>query len=305
VISQNKPKISVITVVKDDEKGLAITANSVLSQEFKDFEWVIVDSSTNKNSILRGHNLEDLSFVRVLHQIPKGIYPAMNFAVENSSGQWLWFINAGDVFLSKQSMSYMASQISTNEQLGIIACAVVQVTDLGYFYSYCVPRLDSFLNYVVANFHHQGTLINTRWFLESGGYDESLRFASDGKILDSIAQKSTVAFSEKALVGFKLGGLSGLNLRQTLAEIASYRPPNESEKTKSFLIVKNFLRIRLLRIEKFMITKLYLELREKKNLRVFGLSNFLSEESISDKKRNRGFFFHLVDVSKEIDDPKR
>lgn len=303
--SQNKPKISVITVVKDDETGLAITAKSVLSQDFKDFEWIIVDSSANKNSIHREQNLEDLSFVRVIHQIPKGIYPAMNFAVENSSGQWLWFINAGDVFLNKQSMTYMASLISENEKLGLIACAVVQVTDLGYFYSYFVPRLISYANYLVANFHHQGTLINTRWFLESGGYDESLRFASDGKILDSIAQKSTVAISEKALVGFKLGGQSGLNLRQTLTEIATYRPSSQSGKTKSFVVTKNFLRLHVLQLEKNMLAKLYLELREKKNLRAFGSSNFLSAESISDKKRNRGIFFDLVDASKEIDDPKR
>ena len=34
--------------------------------------------------------------IRVFHQEPKGIYHAMNTAVNLAHGNYLWFINAGD-----------------------------------------------------------------------------------------------------------------------------------------------------------------------------------------------------------------
>ena len=46
---KRKPLISVITIVKNDEKKINKTIRSVLNQRFKDFEYIIVDGkSTDK-----------------------------------------------------------------------------------------------------------------------------------------------------------------------------------------------------------------------------------------------------------------
>ena len=48
---ENKPLISIITVVKNNEKYLEQTIKSVLSQEYKNFEYIIIDGGSTDNTI--------------------------------------------------------------------------------------------------------------------------------------------------------------------------------------------------------------------------------------------------------------
>jgi glycosyltransferase involved in cell wall biosynthesis len=112
VSSRKHPKISIITVVKDDREGLLITFRSLKSQTYSNFEWIIVDSSLNHQEVTNLGSLENNLNVKIYFQEPIGIYGAMNFGVTKADGLWLWFINAGDVFLCESSISYLAdSQI--------------------------------------------------------------------------------------------------------------------------------------------------------------------------------------------------
>jgi hypothetical protein len=96
--------------------------------------------------------------------------------------------------------------------------------------------------------NHQGVIVKRDLINSVSGFDESLKFAADGKLLDSIARISKPFFIEDILVGFELGGTSSINFKQTLQEIATYRHQKFGVK-KFILIGKNSLRIRLLNME--------------------------------------------------------
>lgn len=98
--------VSIVTVCFNAEEDIKKTINSVLSQTFSDFEYVIKDGKSNDGTnqvIERYRNAFHRNQIRMQHVIAKdtGIYDAMNQAVSYCSGEWIIFMNAGDTFYDR------------------------------------------------------------------------------------------------------------------------------------------------------------------------------------------------------------
>lgn len=89
-------KISIITIVRNDLEGLKKTVQSVLGQNYKDFEYVILDGASTDGCAEYINSL-DVNIVKK-SEPDKGIYNAMNKAVKMASGDYCLFLNAGDSF---------------------------------------------------------------------------------------------------------------------------------------------------------------------------------------------------------------
>ena len=97
----NDELISVITVAKNAEKTIRATIDSVLSQTYRNIEYIcIVGECNDKTNIIIDEYKKqfDLKGVRLKHVSgpDSGIYDAMNKGSELASGQWLYFLNADD-----------------------------------------------------------------------------------------------------------------------------------------------------------------------------------------------------------------
>ncbi|WP_207424484.1 glycosyltransferase family 2 protein [Desertivirga brevis] len=92
------PLISVITVVKNSAYCLERCIQSVVNQEYKNIEHVIVDGESTDGTveILKKYN-ESLGYW--ISEKDTGIYNAMNKAIEFTKGKWLMFLGADDFLL--------------------------------------------------------------------------------------------------------------------------------------------------------------------------------------------------------------
>lgn len=101
-----KKKLSIVTVCYNSESTISKTIESVISQSFTDYEYIIVDgeSSDKTNCIIekykpyffnKGINLIHIS------ERDDGIYDAMNKGIDLSSGTWINFMNSDDTFYDK------------------------------------------------------------------------------------------------------------------------------------------------------------------------------------------------------------
>ncbi len=102
--------VSVVTVCFNAERELERTIKSVLSQSFRNFEYVLKDgdSSDSTNQIIQRYKKEFKDRqISMQHIISKdmGIYDAMNQAVSYCTGEWVIFMNAGDGFYDSQVLS--------------------------------------------------------------------------------------------------------------------------------------------------------------------------------------------------------
>ena len=105
------PLLSIVTVVRNDLHGLKRTLRSIEAQlsalKTLPTELLIVDGASEDGSREVAEAFRDQRAlpVRVLRQPPQGVYPAMNLGWRQARGQWLVYLNAGDLMASIQPLA--------------------------------------------------------------------------------------------------------------------------------------------------------------------------------------------------------
>ncbi|KXX72566.1 glycosyltransferase family 2 protein [Flammeovirga sp. SJP92] len=109
-------KISVVTISFNCENEIEDTLKSVIHQDYPNIEYVVVDGgSDDKTPAIIEKYKKDIDVY--VSEKDKGIYDAMNKGVKLSSGDWVIFMNAGDVFYENTTISKMFAQVQPAAQL--------------------------------------------------------------------------------------------------------------------------------------------------------------------------------------------
>lgn len=111
---KNSPKISIITVVFNGEKYLEETMQSVINQTYKNIEYIIVDGGSTDGTLNIVRKYEDkISYW--ISEPDDGIFDAMNKGAESATGEYIYYLNAGDTFYSNDILLGVANHISTDK----------------------------------------------------------------------------------------------------------------------------------------------------------------------------------------------
>jgi glycosyltransferase involved in cell wall biosynthesis len=223
---ETSSRMTIITVVKDDLIGIERTFYSLKSQRNYDFEWVVIDSSSDAS--IRNF-IESIQFacieISYSYQTPTGIYAAMNLGWKLAKHDYVLFLNAGDYLSSRASTDILISSI--NPIYCAIAFPVLSVSEFGIVYDITIPKIvRESERRVYAIMNHQGVMINRHHIRNVGGFDETLQFAADGKLLDSLATSGPFSIKSTALIAFVHGGISTSKHMEVWKEIATYRRVN-------------------------------------------------------------------------------
>ncbi len=96
-------KISVITVVYNDVKHIRETMESFFSQNWEDKEYIIIDGGSTDGTVdIIKEYASQLAYW--CSEQDKGIYDAMNKGIHHASGDWINFLNCGDLYASPASL---------------------------------------------------------------------------------------------------------------------------------------------------------------------------------------------------------
>ena len=92
-----KPKISIIVPVYNAQKTIARCIESILNQDYKDFELLLIDdgSQDDSGSICDDYAKQDQR-VRVIHKDNSGVSATRNLALKEVKGEYLQFLDADD-----------------------------------------------------------------------------------------------------------------------------------------------------------------------------------------------------------------
>ncbi|ABW66335.1 glycosyltransferase family 2 protein [Desulfosudis oleivorans] len=93
-----QPLVSIITVVLNGADTLERAIKSVVSQTFRDFEYIIIDGGSTDGTldIIRRYESHLTCWIS---EPDKGLYDAMNKGVALSKGEWVYFLGADDYLL--------------------------------------------------------------------------------------------------------------------------------------------------------------------------------------------------------------
>lgn len=90
-------KLSVIIPVYNVENYLADCIKSVLNQSFQDFELILVNDGSTDNSLQICNYYKELDTrIKVFNKENGGVSTARNLGLENSNGEWIYFVDADD-----------------------------------------------------------------------------------------------------------------------------------------------------------------------------------------------------------------
>ena len=102
-------KVSIITCTYNSEKTILDTINSVLSQKYKNIEYLIIDGKSTDSTIdiIRLNQFNFSGRLRFISEPDNGIYDAMNKGILNSTGDIIGFLNSDDYFTSDDVIGSM------------------------------------------------------------------------------------------------------------------------------------------------------------------------------------------------------
>jgi len=101
------PKISIITVVFNGEKHIGRTIASVTGQTYRGIEYIIIDGKSTDRTleIIEGSKGVD----RLVSEPDSGLYDAMNKGLKAATGDYVWYLNAGDQIYSDDTVEKMVA----------------------------------------------------------------------------------------------------------------------------------------------------------------------------------------------------
>lgn len=113
-------RVSIITITYNPGELFDRTVNSILNQSFTDFEYVVIDGQSNDKTIDKiGQYVPAFSAKGIqMHWVSepdKGLYDAMNKGLRLASGDYVWFVNAGDIIASPETLNDLFMSIPSDK----------------------------------------------------------------------------------------------------------------------------------------------------------------------------------------------
>ena len=134
-------KFTIVTCTFNAERVLQRTLDSIQRQSYCNIEHIIMDGGSKDKTLamvrayqhktLVGENAHEIV---VVSEPDKGLYDAMNKAIDRATGDYLVFMNAGDVFPSEDTLEYVEGCVGEGEVLpGVLYGDTDIVNEEGHF----------------------------------------------------------------------------------------------------------------------------------------------------------------------------
>ena len=213
-------RLSIITICYNAAKVLPVTIESVLAQDFCDFEYVIEDGESTDETPNIVESYKDKFEARGISLIfirkkDGGIYDAMNKGAASATGDYINFMNAGDCFYAHDVLLKVARCIE--KAYPTIVYGDCAVYEYGMFY-----RFPKDLSNIEENmpFSHQ-SVFAARDFVREHPFETQYRYSADYDFLLSAHDEGAGFLDSGCIICITTAdGLSSVNYHDTMMESA-------------------------------------------------------------------------------------
>lgn len=107
-------KLTIATVCYNAEKTIENTMKSVLGQTYQDMEYLIIDGKSNDRTLELIRFYQNDSRVKIISEKDSGLYDAMNKAANMCRGDYILYMNSGDIFADEQVLADVANCLDSD-----------------------------------------------------------------------------------------------------------------------------------------------------------------------------------------------
>ncbi len=202
-------KISIITVCYNSETYLESAIKSVISQNYENIEYIIIDGGSTDTSvdIIKKYQ-ESIDY---WHSKPdEGIYDAMNQGIQQATGDVIGFLNSDDYYTDNYAISQMTSALLTNGSDTIFADLVYinQNNKVVRYYDSSIFTKKRFAYGIMPA--HPTFFAKSELFKKFGLFDTSFNIAADFELIARFLSKhkATYSYVKSVWVTMRTGGVS-------------------------------------------------------------------------------------------------
>ena len=215
-------KISIITVSYNSENFIESCINSIISQSYKDIEYIIIDGSSKDNTlkIIKRYS----RYVSTIVSEPdKGIYDAMNKGIKIAKGEIIGFLHSDDMYQNTDVLSKVANVFKNNASLD--AC----YADLIYVKKTNTSRIVRYWKsskFIIGSFSrgwsppHPTFFVRRSIYERYGNFNLKYPIVSDIELMMRLLEVHNIQtqYLNEIWVKMRLGGLSNKNFKSILKQ---------------------------------------------------------------------------------------
>ncbi|GHU63991.1 glycosyl transferase [Bacteroidia bacterium] len=175
--SSVSPLITIVTVVYNSAATLEKTIRSVTEQDYGKIEYIVIDGGSTDESI-QIIKKQESNLSAWLSEKDNGIYDAMNKGIRMASGDWVCFLNSGDIFVDSQIIGKVAKEISQSNRNQDVIYGNILVRKADGLFKERIAKEPCNIHRMY--FCHQSAFVR-RELLQKFGFDEQHPMSADLK----------------------------------------------------------------------------------------------------------------------------
>ena len=210
-------KISIITVTLNSELTIRDTLNSVLFQNYKNIEHILIDGGSKDNTlpILKRYPNKNK---KVYLKKNFGIYQSINYGIKKSTGRYICILNSDDIFHSNNTIEKLIKIILKNKKISVFLGNVAYFDNSNFYKVTRFYSANSFKRWKMKYGlmpPHPASIINKQIYDKHGLYNESFRIAADFELFLRLffIRKLNFKTINQTIVRMRSGGISGKNIK--------------------------------------------------------------------------------------------
>lgn len=212
-------RVSIITVCYNSESTIQDTIKSVLHQDYKDIEYIIIDGQSTDQTLAIVNKYKN-KIAHIISEKDNGMYDAINKGIHIATGKIIGILNSDDFYTDKQVISKIVDEIENKKVDSLYA-------DLEYVH---FKNISKTIRYWKSGTYRHG-LFGNGWmpphptffvkkdiYIQYGLYNTTLKSAADYELMLRLLHKHKVSttYLKKTIVKMRVGGMSNASFKNRI-----------------------------------------------------------------------------------------
>jgi glycosyltransferase involved in cell wall biosynthesis len=205
-----KIKISIITVVYNNEKTIKDAIESVLSQSYNNIEYVIIDGNSKDNTVNLIKECKD-QLGYFISEKDKGLYDAMNKGILACTGDVIGILNSDDLYEDLDVIAAVMEKFNSDPELDILYGDLVYVKSDDTNKVVRNWKSKNYYNNFFENANvppHPALFVRSKVYKEAGLFDLQYKLAADYELMLRMFKKHNFKskYINRLIIKMRLGG---------------------------------------------------------------------------------------------------
>jgi glycosyltransferase len=208
-------KISIITITYNSAATLEDTLRSVVSQDYKDLEYIIIDGKSKDQTLEIVDRYKD-RISKIVSEKDKGLYDALNKGIKNATGDIIGLLHSDDLYANNEVLSKVVATFQKNPDVeGVYADLVfVNRNDTNKVmrtWESGIYEEGAFLKGWMPP--HPTFFVRKEVYEKFGGFNTELKLSADYELMLRFIHKNKIkiAYLNETIVKMRMGGVSNVS----------------------------------------------------------------------------------------------